>query len=119
MEAIASAVKSVVSAITPKASNTKNQVVALENLKNTNKKTNTNANTRVNTNVRTNIITNTNTNMNNNEKVANVRFEPGGRQNVYSSFQSASAEGGRRRKRRHTKKTHRKSKKHMSYRKRH
>jgi hypothetical protein len=109
MEALTSAFQTVVSALTPKGANSKNQVATPEKSTNTDTRTNTNARTK----------TNTNTNMNNNDKVANVRFEPGGRQNVYSSFQSASAEGGKRRKRRTSRKTHRKSKKHMSYRKRH
>ena len=103
MEAITSAVKSVVSAIIPKKNSP-----ALQTTK-------PNQRTEVPTiqNSQPTKNTNTNTNTNNNNKSPNVRFEPGNRQNVYSSFQSSSAEGGSRKKRRHTKK-HRKSKKRMT-----
>ena len=112
MEAITSAVQSVVTALTPN----KLQPVAKNNTNKALNKVATNVkalNANPNLNTSPAVTMNKNVNRNNNIP-ANVRFEPGNRQNVYESFQSASAEGGARRKRRHTKKSHRKSKKRMA-----
>jgi diadenosine tetraphosphate (Ap4A) HIT family hydrolase len=113
MQAITGAVQSVMSAITPKKNEssllmkvpppTKEMKMANEitqKIKKNLKKNNQSH--QINLNI--------NTNRNNNINAGNTRFEPGGRQNLYSMFQSSSAEGGRRRNKRQTKK-HRKSKK--------
>ncbi len=112
MEAITGAVKNVMSALTPKKNEsslllkvpppTKDMKMAnqiTEKIKNNLKKNNQPPQMNMNANRN-----------NNNINAGNTRFEPGGRQNLYSMFQSSSAEGGRRRTKRQSRK-HRKSKK--------
>jgi hypothetical protein len=113
MEAITGAVKNMMSALTPKKNEspllktvpppTKNMKLAnqiAENVK-MNLKKNEKA-PEINMNANRN---------NNNINAGNVRFEPGGRQNLYSMFQSSASEGGGRRKTKRQTKKHRKSKK--------